>query len=139
MQFIFIKDQQGFKNILDSQSLKFAREKSVPYRKVGILIFWVKSVVSFCFKNFEKVSTQCLLYSHETEMNWGEAEWFCRWNKAELILLKDKESQNKILDFFSLRGIKRSFWVGGYVNPDSKWHWIDGTLGSNATQLVTNE
>ena len=102
----------------------------------------VKLVLSSCPTHFEKVGNLCLFFSHETEMKWAEAEWFCRWNGAKLLFLRDKPSQERIFDFFNLKGIKRSYWAGGYVNPDSKWHWIDhnpSVFNSTTQQLATNE
>ena len=105
-----------------------------------VLVLTLDGVLSSCPSPFEKIENQCLLLNHEREMTWTEAEWFCRWNNAELILLKDEESQNQIVNLLSLRGIKRNFWIGGFVNPDSTWNWIDQvSIQSNDTRSASNE
>ena len=110
--------------------------------KLFVLFFLMtlNGVLSSCPIHFDKVDDTCLILNHEREMTWAEAEWFCRWNNAELIVLKDKKSQNQILNFLSLRGIKKNFWIGGFVNPDSTWNWIDNVyIPSSNTQLAANE
>ena len=81
------------------------------------------------------------MLSHDKEMSWSEAEWFCKWTQSQLAVVKDKKSQDQLMNLLSLKGIKRNYWVGGYSTPDSQWRWIDDTekdLG-NDTQVVINE
>ena len=83
---------------------------------------------SSCPKGFDDFEDECLLLSDQ-EMTWTEADWFCRKIDSELILLKDRESQDRLLkyDFAEKR---HSFWIGGYLHSDLRWHWIDGTVDS---------
>ena len=102
-------------------------------------ISFVNSAWGSCSTDFENVGDQCILFNLEKRVTWTEAEWFCRWNGAQLHQLKDKDSQEQILDLLSLRGIKKDYWVGGFVHSDSKWHWIDDSKQPNETQLAANE
>ena len=88
-----------------------------------------------CPYNFEAVGDQCLLLNHENDMTWGEAEWFCQWNDAELILLKDKESQDEIYNFLNRKGSSHKFWIGAYFKK-TKWYWIDGTQIKKTNKLI---
>lgn len=74
-------------------------------------------------------------------MSWGEAEWFCKFHKAQLILLKDEKIRAQILDYLSVQGINKSIWIGGYLGSDSQWQWIDGTTIklTNATQSAVTK
>ena len=98
------------------------------------------SSISNCLDHFKLVGNQCLLFNHDKEMTWIEANWFCKSNQAELILLKDLETQDRISKFLNHQlGIESNFWIGGYYDSESRKHWNDGSSDSDEQMIKRYE
>ena len=72
------------------------------YGVIILSFLWTWSLTS-CPKLFEEFNDQlCVHFPRKRKMNWNEADWFCKWNQANLIALIDEKTRNQL-------GTKRIF------------------------------
>ncbi|XP_053272771.1 lymphocyte antigen 75 [Pleuronectes platessa] len=75
----------------------------------------------------------CLLHQYHfvsDEMNWTEAQSYCREKYTDLATIENTEEMKKLKDTVSAAGHSSKVWIGLYSHID--WKWSDGFNQSGA-------
>ncbi|XP_034471069.1 lymphocyte antigen 75-like [Hippoglossus hippoglossus] len=75
----------------------------------------------------------CLLHQYHfvsDEMNWTEAQSYCRETYTDLATIENTEEMKKLKDTVSAAGHSSKVWIGLYSHID--WKWSDGFNQSGA-------
>ena len=77
----------------------------------------------------------------EAKYHWNNAIRHCRDSsegKATLASIHSQEENNYIESLFDYKDGLNA-WIGGYVNSDGNWAWIDGSAWTGYTNFAKNE
>ena len=86
-----------------------------------LFFLFLGGILADCPNGFDPIGDQCIYAHKKKKLTWHEAEIFCQYKESHLWTPKDD-------DFNPFKKKEDSIWIGGYLNPDSKWQWINGSL-----------
>lgn len=91
-----------------------------------VFLVFLGGIQADCPDGFDPIGDQCI-YSYEKKaLNWHQAEMFCLYKESHL--WSPKQADESFDPFEKLKKKLESIWIGGYLNPDSNWQWVNGSL-----------